>query len=171
MSAAESPAGSSSGLRSRTSDNAQAATWFDRHAGQLAAAFVLVFLISGIATLGDFGLTWDEGLGNHLFGERNLRFLTSLDPGYLDLDIDLAPRRQPDLAIGHSAESRHPYSFPGFVDLPPTVTKYIFSYWFGWLNPLDAFHLYPVLLAGAFLWACIGSARLGWARRRRFWRS
>ena len=118
MSANESPAGSSSGLRSRTSDNAQAATWFDRHAGQLAAAFVLVFLISGIATLGDFGLTWDEGLGNHLFGERNLRFLTSLDPRYLDLDFDLAPRRQPDLALGRSAESQHPYSFPGFVDLP-----------------------------------------------------
>ncbi len=152
MSAAESPAGSPSGVQRRVSGSAQTATWFDRHAGQLAAAFVLVFLISGIATLGDFGLTWDEGLGNHLFGERNLRFLTSLDPRTLDLDIDLAPRRQPDLAIGRSAESRHPYSFPGFVDLPPTLTKYVISYWLGWLNPIDAFHLYPILLAGGFLW-------------------
>ncbi len=126
-------------------------------------AFIFAFLVSGIAALDEYGLTWDEGLGNHLFGERNFRFLSSLDPRYLDLTIPLAPRRQPDLAIEHSAESQYPFSFPGMVDLPPTVTKYVFSYWLGWLNPIDGFHLYPVLLASAFLCALywFSAPRLG----------
>ncbi|MCX6072671.1 MAG: hypothetical protein NTU91_17760, partial [Chloroflexi bacterium] len=141
----------------------RAAEWLDRHAGRLAMAFIFAFLVSGIASLDEYGLTWDEGLGNHLFGERNFRFLTSLDSRYLDLTIPLAPRRQPDLAIEHSAESQYPFSYPGFVDLPPTATKYIFSYWLGWLNPIDGFHLYPVLLASAFLCALyrFSAPRLG----------
>jgi hypothetical protein len=131
---------------------ASMAQWLDRHSERVLVAFIMVFLVSGIATLSEYGLTWDEGLGNHLFGERNLRFLTSLDTRFLGIDTDLPLHRQPDLQIGLSPLWREPFGFPGFVDLPPTTTKYVFSYWLRWLNPIDAFHLFPVLLAGGFLW-------------------
>jgi len=41
----------------------------------VAIVFILTFCLSGILTLSEYGMTWDEGLGNVFFGERYLRYI------------------------------------------------------------------------------------------------
>jgi 4-amino-4-deoxy-L-arabinose transferase-like glycosyltransferase len=137
--------------------------WFDRHSKWAIGFFVFLFILSGVLTLHDYGITWDEGLGNLFFGEKNFRYLTSFDPGNLNENIDLAPRIPNDLALNLSAWRQQPFIFPALTDMPPTFTKYVFSYWLKWLNPIDGFHLYGILLAGLFLWAFFwfAAARVG----------
>ena len=53
--------------------------WIERHSTRLALGFVLLFLLSGVLTLPNYGITWDEGLGNFFFGERYFRYFTSFD--------------------------------------------------------------------------------------------
>lgn len=125
--------------------------WFDRNANLISGFFILVFILSGIFTLDNYGFTWDEGLGNIFYGERNLHFFTSLDSRFLNFDtmpleLDNYPLRlRPPF-------NDPPYIFPPLADTLSTASMYIFSYWLKWLNPIDGFHLFPVLLAGLFLW-------------------
>ena len=44
----------------------------------MALILVLVFLVSGVLTLPQYGISWDEGLGNLFFGERYFYYLTSI---------------------------------------------------------------------------------------------
>ena len=113
---------------------------------------IIIFMITGVTSLKHYGVTWDEGLGNLFFGEKNFQYITSLDSGSLDIHTDLSPQNPNDLDLNRSTWRQDPFFFPGLTDLPPTLTKYIFSYWLSWLNPIDGFHLYPILLASIFLW-------------------
>ena len=45
-----------------------------------------------------------------------------------------------------------PYEFPAFADTLSAGTMYLFSYILKWMNPIDGFHLFTVLLSGGFLW-------------------
>lgn len=119
----------------------------------LVALFVITFLIFGILTLPKFGMTWDEGLGNMFFGERYLNyFLSFFNPEYLDFEKKLALGGQQSLSLFESAERFFPYVYPGFFDMLSAGSMYLFSYELGLLNPIDAFHLPTVILAGLFLW-------------------
>ena len=61
-----------------------------RHpAHTLAVTIVVLFLVSGIATLPLYGMSWDEALGNFFFGERYLRYMTSFEEKYLDFQTEL----------------------------------------------------------------------------------
>src|SRR5574341_2678089 len=42
-----------------------------RYAKPLMLAYVLLFVVSGIATLPEYGLNWDEGNGDVFIGERS----------------------------------------------------------------------------------------------------
>ena len=55
----------------------------------LAVVIITFFFISEIMTLHNYGVTWDEGLGNLFFGERYLRYFTSFNEKYLDFNADL----------------------------------------------------------------------------------
>jgi hypothetical protein len=126
--------------------------WFDRHTDWGIGLLVFLFILSGVITLHNYGITWDEGYGNMFFGEKNFRYLTTFDPRNLIVGIDLSPRLPTDLALNFSPAQHQPFSFPGLTDELPTLSKYIFSYWLKWLNPIDGFHIYAILLAGLFLW-------------------
>jgi len=54
--------------------------WFDRHTDWVIGLFVIVFGLSGVITLHNYGITWDEGLGNLFFGERIYAILPGLIP-------------------------------------------------------------------------------------------
>ena len=126
--------------------------WFEQHSHWGIVLCAVLFILLGAATLHYYGITWDEGLGNLFFGEKNLRYLTSFDPGNLNVNIDVSPRIPNDLAVNLLPARQYPFSFPGLTDIPPTITKYIFSYWLKWFNPIDGFHLYTIFLVGLFLW-------------------
>ena len=125
--------------------------WLERNSFKLAVLFVLLFLISGVLTLRDYGLTWDEGLGNMFFGERYLNYFTSFNPVYLDFKADLPALRQYPLHLFLSPFHNVPYEFPPLADTLSAGTMYLFAYKLGWLNPIDGFHLATVLLASIFL--------------------
>ena len=62
----------------------------ERASDWLVAGLVLVFLVCGIASLPQYGLTWDEGLGNLFFGERYFYYLTTFTYKFLDFKANLS---------------------------------------------------------------------------------
>lgn len=116
-----------------------------------AYLFVLLFLVSGVLTLNQYGMTWDEGLGNFFFGERYLYYLKSFDPHYLDFQQDLPAMRQWSLPLFESPYHARPHEFPAFADIFSAASMHLFGYRLGWLDPVEAFHLFPVLLSAGFL--------------------
>jgi len=128
-----------------------------------AGLLVILFLFSGILTLHNYGLTWDEGLGNLFFGERYFRYFISFDQKYLDFQVDLNSLNNQPLDLFLSPFHDRPNEFPPLADTLSAATMYLFAYGLNWLNPIDGFHLFTVLLAGIFLWVifCFVEARLG----------
>jgi hypothetical protein len=117
-----------------------------------ALGFIALFLLSGIMTLPQYGLSWDEGLGNLFYGERYFNYLTSFDSKYLDFnkpDLEIHKRA---LNLYDSSYRLEPREFPPFADTISAAMMEICAYYLPMLDPIDAFHLPKVLLSGAFLW-------------------
>lgn len=133
-----------------------------RWADWLAAGLVIIFVISGILTLSDYGLTWDEGLGNLFFGERYYHYFLTFQEKYVDLKADLADLRYP-LHLFDSPMRLVPEQFPAFTDVISAGSMDLLAYRLGWMDPVDAFHLPKVLMAGILLWGVyqFASRRLG----------
>ncbi len=127
----------------------------------LAIAYAVAFVVLGIATLPQYGLTWDEGLGHFFFGERYFHYLTSFDSAYLDfrdanldihqrpLNFSGSPWATPDMAA----------EFPPLADTLSAASMELLAYRLAWLDPVDALHLPVVLLGGLLLWALFVFAR------------
>jgi len=116
-------------------------------------------VIIGALTLQEYGLTWDEGLGNLFFGERYVNFLISRDPAYLDFDRkDLEIHRRP-LNLYESPFRTRPHEFPPLADMLSAATMEVLAYRFNWFDPIDAFHLMKVLLCAVLLWTLFLFAR------------
>jgi 4-amino-4-deoxy-L-arabinose transferase-like glycosyltransferase len=130
----------------------QLSQWFIQTAYGWSVFFAIVFLIVGAFTLKDFGLTWDEGLGNMFFGERYLNYWMTLNPEFLDCNKSIVLYPQHQLNLNLSPLRNNPYEFPGLSDTLAAGTMYLFSYMLNWLSPIDAFHLFSILLATLFLW-------------------
>jgi phage shock protein PspC (stress-responsive transcriptional regulator) len=126
--------------------------WLEKIGKPLIFWFVLLFLISGILTLKNYGLTWDEGLGNLFFGERYLHYFTSFNEKFLDFKMELSIHHQHPLNLYLSPFRMFPHEFPAFADTLSAGTMYLFAYTLNWMNPIDGFHLFTVLLSGIFLW-------------------
>ena len=107
----------------------------------------------GIATLKNYGLTWDEGLGNLFFGERYFHYFRTFDEVFLDFKADLSDVKQYPLHLFLSPFRNVPNEFPPVADTLSAMTMYLVSYRLGWINPIDGFHLLTVLLAGGFLYS------------------
>lgn len=127
--------------------------WADRQHAWLAGGLILLFLVSGVATLHHYGLAWDEGLGNLFFGERYLHYFLTFQQKYLDFQADLAGLAGKPLHLFLSPYHNTPWEFPPLADTLSAAGMYFFSYSLKWLNPVDGFHLFTVLLASLFLWA------------------
>jgi hypothetical protein len=135
-----------------------------RWADWLAAGLVIIFVVSGILTLRNYGMTWDEGLGNFFFGERYLYYFTTFQPKYLEFLTDLPELHQPNqLYLFRSWMRDKPQEFPALMDTVSAGTMHLLAYDLGWMDPVDAFHLPKVLIAGVLLWALyrFASRRLG----------
>lgn len=114
--------------------------------------FITFFLVIGIVTLHNYGLTWDEGLGDLFFGERYFQYFISFDQKYLDFNTDIKSLSNLPLHLFLSPFHNVPEEFPPLADTFSAVTMYIFSYRLKLLNPIDGFHLFTVFLSSLFLW-------------------
>lgn len=121
------------------------------HNGVIGLGLAICFCVVGVLTLPLYGLTWDESLGNLFFGERYLHYFTSFNPKYLDFDDELDIHRQQAINTFVSPFRDRPNEFPPLADTLSAATMYIFSYTLGWLNPVDGFHLFTVLLCSLLL--------------------
>ncbi len=138
-------------------------SWKSRKTDFLAAGLILLFLVTGILTLPNFGLTWDEGLGNLFFGERYLHYFATFNPINLDFQTELPYNQAHPLNLFKSRYHSIPQEFPPVADTLSAATMYLFSYGLGWMNPIDGFHLFTVILAAVFLWVLyrFAAPRLG----------
>lgn len=120
----------------------------------IAILISVSFFISGIITLPNYGISWDEGLGNFFFGNRYAQYITSgFDPIYLDFDKNFG-----DAANELDLEAYSPYrdvyyEFPGFIDTLSGLSMRFFGYQLGWMDPVDAFHAVTILLAALYFLA------------------
>ena len=138
-------------------------SWISRKANVITAGFVVIFLVTGILTLPNYGLTWNEGLGNLFFGERYLHYFKSLNPVNLDFAAELSYNQDHPLNLFNSPYRDSPEEFPPVADTLSAATMYLFSYTLGWVNPIDGFHAFTVILAAIFLWVLylFAAPRLG----------
>jgi hypothetical protein len=126
--------------------------WGKKHyQALLAGIFILFFTISGIATLHNYGINWDEGLGNIFFGERNLYYFRTFDVKYLDFDYQDPYLDSLPINASGSAWRGDPLSFPPLFDTISAGSMHVFAYKLHWLDPIDGFHLPTVLFAATFL--------------------
>jgi hypothetical protein len=126
--------------------------WFKTHFQDvIAVIFILVFTISGIATLKEYGINWDEGLGNLFFGERNLYYFRTFDTQYLDFSAQNSYLNNLPLNASLSPWINTPQAFPPFFDTISAGSMHVFSYKLHWLDPVDGFHLATILFAALFL--------------------
>ena len=137
--------------------------WLSERVDWFVFGFVILFLVSGITTLSNYGLTWDEGLGNLFFGERYLYYLTTFQHKYLDFKADLSLLREFPLNLYISPFREFPYEFPPFADILSAATMHLFAYRLQWLDPVDGFHLFTVILSALLLWVLyrFATPRLG----------
>ncbi len=119
--------------------------------GAAAALVILAFLISGITTLKYYGISWDEGLGNMFFGERYLFYWITGQEKFLDFRSELAALRGLPLNLFLSPFRDLPHEFPALADTLSAASMHLFAYRLGWLNAVDAWHLFTILLASVFL--------------------
>jgi hypothetical protein len=128
-----------------------------------AYVFVLSFFFSGLITLPEYGMSWDEGLGNFFFGERYFYYFTTFKGKYLDFNADLAGLRNQPLKLFASPYRQRPFEFPPVADTIAAAGMHIFSYKLHWIDPVDAFHATAIFFAAGlllFLYAFI-APRLG----------
>ena len=119
---------------------------------RLAAWLVaLTVVASGIATLPGYGVTCDEAYGNLFFGERYFNYFRTLDPTYLNFrNADLTiHRRVPNLF--RATWRFNPWAFPPLADTLSAAGMELLGHRLRWLDPIDAFHVAPILLVGALL--------------------
>ena len=116
-----------------------------------AYIFILSFFCSGIITLPEYGMSWDEGLGNFFFGERYYYYFTTFKGKYLNFNADLANLRNQPLSLFASPYRQRPFEFPPVADTFAAASMHVFSYKLHWMDPVDAFHASAIFLAAVLL--------------------
>lgn len=114
----------------------------------LAACLICAIFISALLTAKDYGITWDE-LPELYLAERNLRYVLTLDPSWLDFS---AP-------VGFAIEGLHPYLPHGlspertffFGNFLSSVGCYLFFEKLNLTDSVSAHHLPNKLLFAGML--------------------
>jgi hypothetical protein len=136
----------------RVGNTKRIANWLKTHYQDvIAVIFIIIFTISGIATLKEYGINWDEGLGNIFFGERNLYYFRTFDAQYLNFSAQIS--NLDSLPINASLSPWHvtPQAFPPLFDTISAGSMHFFAYTLNWLDPIDGFHLPTILFSALFL--------------------
>jgi hypothetical protein len=114
----------------------------------------VVLVAAAAPHLRDYGATWDEALGDLFFGQRYAAFFTSFDAKYLD--FARGPAMQPDFSM--SPFRILPEQYYPLANMLAYGTSRVLA---RWLDPVDGFHAFNVLLAAAFV-----IVFFDWIRRR-----
>jgi hypothetical protein len=116
-------------------------------------AFLLLFTALGCFTVRHYGLTFDSA--EYYLGDKNFYFWKTLDPAFLDYDLDNVPVHK---APGHPdffANSEHARSYPHHIwPVGPALTsfsKHLLFTTTRWLDPIDAHHMILVVLVAGLL--------------------
>ena len=110
----------------------------------------LMLCLIGFPALDQYGVNWDEALGDFFFGQRYASYLTSFDDAYLDFDSNPYPAsHRPDLS-GAPFKSR-PWEYYPVANTLAAATSNLLSGGLGWLDPYDGFHAFNLLLAALFI--------------------
>lgn len=123
----------------------------------------LAYLVPALASLDDYGPTYDAIKGDYPYGERLLGYLETGDEAFLDLKarepVPFVRAPHPDFDVG-----RYPshWIFPVGSLLSALSCRWLWSEW-GWLPAMSAHHLPFVLLAAAlvFVLSAFARARFG----------
>ncbi len=122
-------------------------------AAWLGAAIALLVVL-GFAALDDYGVTWDEGLGDLFFGQRYLSYFTSFDSKFLDFDADPYPAgHSPDLTM--SPFRVRPWEYYPVANVLAAATATVLSGWLGVLDWFDGFHALNLWLGAILLWVLV----------------
>jgi len=122
----------------------------------IAWALVLIFCIVGLLTIDDYGLTFDETW--HLFtADRYFRFWTTFDRTLLDFSQPHPTDEQP--ASHPVFERRNNEPRPAVANTLYGLSGWLFADKLGWLDPVDAYHLPVILMAGGTLAVVYGMGR------------
>ncbi len=127
-------------------------TQLRKYAKPLMAVYVLLFIVLGTVTLSHYGFTWDEANGDLFIGERYLHYFLTFNPAYLNFDNPDLDIHQRPFDLYYSPYRDRPNEFPPVGNTLSAITMEIFGNRLGWLDPIDAFHLAKVLMAGVLLW-------------------
>jgi len=113
----------------------------------LLAVLLLAF---GFAELDQYGVTWDEALGDLFFGDRYASYFASFDERYLDFSRDpYPPGHVPNLFV---AEFRtRPWEHYPVASTLGSVTSRLFFGRLGVLDPFDGFHAVNLILGALLL--------------------
>lgn len=109
-----------------------------------------IILVAGFASLDDYGVTWDEALGDLFFGQRYFAFFTTLDPEYLDFDAN-PQGLTPDTSM--SPFRRYPWEYYPVANTLAAATSDVLSRRLGLVDPFDGFHALNLVLAFLFVLA------------------
>ncbi|MHB0969079.1 MAG: glycosyltransferase family 39 protein [Thermoanaerobaculia bacterium] len=116
----------------------------------IAALLGAIILAGGFAHLDDYGVTWDEALGDLFFGQRYFAFFTTLDPEFLDFAAN-PPGLTPDTSM--SPFRSYPWEYYPVANTLAAATSQLFSHCFGLVDPFDGFHALNLVLAFVFVLA------------------
>ncbi|HUM69151.1 MAG TPA: glycosyltransferase family 39 protein, partial [Chloroflexota bacterium] len=129
----------------------------NRSAYLFALLAALCFFVIGLASLNQYGLTWDEP-ENLLTGVHYARFFASGDEKWLDFAAydqiyqEMGAARPPL----YNQEFDNPFRYPPVANITAVITHALFTTRLGWLSDTDGYHLAVLLFATltVFVLAC-----------------
>lgn len=113
----------------------------------VAALIFALFVAVGVATVRQYGLTWDEP-ENLVVGERYLAFFRTGDVTLLDFG---RPRPEVDNPDGLHLRLLDSHAHPPLPNIAASLTGRLFGRWTGWLDPVDARHVAIIGMGGLVL--------------------
>lgn len=116
----------------------------------LLSVIILTFFLSTTLTLKNYGLSWDEGLGNLFFGERYVYYFLNFQEKYIDFKADLF-RETKIFNLFPSPFRDLPHEFPPFADTISAGLMLLLAEVVQIMDPVDAFHFAKIIMATVFL--------------------
>ena len=115
----------------------------------ILSTIILAFVVSTTVTLKNYGLSWDEGLGNLFFGERYFYYFLNHQEKYVDFKADLFKETK-EFNLFSSPFKNIPYEFPPLADTISAGFMYTLSDKLNIMDSIDAFHFAKIFLSGIF---------------------
>lgn len=116
----------------------------------MLSLIVLVFFLTATLTLKNYGISWDEGLGNLFFGERYMYYFLTFQEKYLDFKANIFKDTK-TFNLYPSPFRDLPHEFPPFADTISAGFMLILGEVTKFMDPVDAFHFAKIFMATVFL--------------------